>query len=509
MNEPAGALDCAPVRRLLPLLTVLLVAAPAAAEPLWTPRPRPRGLSFGGNFSTTIAPDLRMEGPYEDRLAWRNDLSFRVKHTFADDARYAIGARLRWQIRSGDSVEADLWLDLEPTWFQLRKDFFTLRAGLQTTKWGRNLLLSPTDIVNPLDYTRGLSTGDPADAKIPTLMVRTTFDVSPATIDLLFVPFFQPMRVAWYGQDFSVLRPGMLEEMLPTLLPQTGSGLVDDELRRASDRVVEAITGLDAYARDGLQSYLVASMPEELPWNGDLGAHLGLSGRGVDGDVYFLWYVVDQPAISLHEALRGPLLDRRLPTTAELTQLTNPGEELVRTEFHRSVMGGGDIVIAAGPFVITAEGAFRSHTVRYRQTLEPFLSPAVQYSVGLRYTHGSVLALDVEFGHDIVLRPAEDMVVHRQHNLQVALGASLNLLRDRLQIVLTGSYNLLRRDLFVHPRVTVELDDRLSVAFGVQVFEGFGPDVEPTLDSFLSYEGGIPGYFRENDYAYGTVQVDF
>ncbi len=497
------------MRALLPLLAVLLFAAPASAEPLWTLRPKPKGFSYGGTFTTTVAPDLRMEGEYEDRFAWRNDLSFRVKHKFADDARYAIGARLRWQLRSGDRLEADLWLDLEPTWFQFRKDFFSLRAGLQTMKWGRNLLLSPTDIVNPLDYTKGLSTGDPVDAKIPLLMVRTTFDLSPVTIDLLFVPFFQPMRVAWYGQDFAVLRPGMLEGILPTLRPDTGSGLADDELRKASDRVVDAITGLDAYARDGLQSYLVASLPEELPWNGDLGARLGLTGRGVDGDVYFLWTVVDQPAITLHPALREPLLNNRLPTSAELTQLTNPDESLITTEYHRGILAGGDVVLAKGGFVLSVEGAFRSHTVRYRETMEPFLSPAVQYAVALRYTHRSVLALDVEFGHDIVLRPAEDMLVHRPHNLQVALGASLSLLRDRLQILLTGSYNILRRDLFVHPRITVELDDRLSVAFGAQIFEGFRADVEPTLDSFLSYEGGIPGYFRENDYAYGTVQVDF
>jgi hypothetical protein len=495
--------------RIALLLLSLLIAAPAVAEPLWTPRPKPKGLSFGGNYSMTFAPDLRMEGPYEDRFAWRNDLSFRVKHKFADDARYAIGARLRWQVRSGDSVEADYWLDLEPTWFQFRKDFFTMRAGLQTMKWGKNLLLSPNDIVNPLDYTRGLSTGDPADAKIPTLMVRATFDMSPATVDILFAPFFQPMRVAWYGQDFSVLRPGMLEGILPTLRPDTSSGLIDDELRRATDRVVDAVTGLDAYARDGLQSYLVTALPEELPWNGDLGARLALSGRGVDGDVYFLWHVVDQPAITIHRALREPLLDNRVPTSAELTQLTNPDTEIIGTEYHRSVLAGGDIVIAAGSFVISAEGAFRSHTVRYRETMEPFLSPAVQYSVAVRYTHGSVLALDVEFGHDIVLRPAEDMLVHRPHNLQVALGASLNLLRDRLQILLTGSYNILRQDIYVHPRITVELDDRVSVLLGVQVFKGLQPDVEPTLDSFLSYEGGIPGYFRENDYAYGTVKLDF
>lgn len=503
------------MRWLLPLL-LLALAGPAGAaeppeeaEPLWTLRKRPRGLSFGGNFTTTIAPDLRMEGPYEDRFAWRNDLRFRVTHKFADDARYRIGARLRWQIRSGDTAEADLWLDLTPTWFQFRRGRFSMRAGLQTMKWGRNLLFSPIDILNPLDYTAGLSTGDPADAKIPVLSVRATVDLSPVTLDVVFTPFFQPMRVAWYGQDFAVLRPGLLEGLLPSLLPGTGSGLVDDELARLSDRVVDAVTGLDPYARDGLQSYLVTSVPEELPWNGDVGARVGFTGRGVDADLYVLWYTVDQPAIDLHEALRRPLLGKRLPDSRELTMLSNPGTELVATTFHRSLLAAGDLVVAGGGFVVSAEAAFRSHTVRYTEDLRPFLTPALQYAVAVRYQNGSLLALDVEFQHDIILQPRDEMLVHRPHNLQLGLGASLNLLRDRIQILLTGSWNILRRDLFIHPRVTVEVTDRVSGVFGLQLFEGFGPDVEPTLESFLSYEGGIPGYFRENDYVYGSVEVTF
>ncbi len=504
------------MRWLLPLLLLALAPPAAAAEPvdgepkpLWTLRKKPKGLSYGGAFSSTIAPDLRMEGPYEDRFAWRNDLRFRVTHKFADDARYRIGAKLRWQIRSGDSVEADLFLNLTPTWFQFRKDRLTLRAGLQTMKWGRNLLLSPIDILNPLDYTAGLSTGDPADAKIPVLSVRATVNLSPVTLDFIFTPFFQPMSIAFYGQDFAVLRPGLLEEMLPDVLPATGSGLVDDEVSRLSDRLIDALTGLDPYARDGLQSYLVTELPDELPWNGDLGARVGFTGRGMDADLYVLWYTVDQPAIELHEALRRPLLQRRIPDSRELTILSNPGTEIVGTTFHRSLLAAGDLVIAGGGFVFSAEGAFRSHTVRYTEELEPFLSPALQYAVALRYQNGTLLALDVEFQHDIILRPAEDMLVHQPHNLQIGLGGTLSLLQDRLQILLTGSWNILRRDLYVHPRVTVEITDRVSGIFGAQIFEGFGPDVEPTLDSFLSYEGGIPGYFRENDYFYGTVEVTF
>ena len=61
----------------------------------------------------------------------------------------------------------------------------------------------------------------------------------------------------------------------------------------------------------------------------------------------------------------------------------------------------------------------------------------------------------------------------------------------------------------MHPKVKVELDDRLSVVFGAQLFFGFQPDVDSTLASLQSYRGGLAGYFRGNDYAYGTLEVSF
>jgi hypothetical protein len=41
--------------------------------------------------------------------------------------------------------------------------------------------------------------------------------------------------------------------------------------------------------------------------------------------------------------------------------------------------------------------------------------------------------------------------------------------------------------------------------FGIQFFGGFRPDVAPSFDSLLSYRGGPIGYFKRNDYVYGTL----
>jgi hypothetical protein len=490
------------VRRIA-LLLALLVAVPASAAP------RRKGLRYGGKAFLSIAPDLRMEGPYEDRFAFRSGVDFGVKYTFAPGARFAIGMDFRYSIRSGDRVEADFWLNPQDTWVQLREGPVTLRGGMLTMRWGRNVLLSPLNLLNPIDYTAGLSSDDPADGSIPVLAARATLSVSPASFELVFIPFFQPLRVAFYGRDFAVMRPGMLEQLLPTLIPQTGVGVADDVLAGLGNRIVDAIVGLDPYQRDGLQTYLFTAPPEELPWNGDVGLRIGLTGRGVDADFYGLWYVLDQPFVEFHPALLGVLLDQRLPTSAELTQLANPGAELVSNRNYRALMAGADVVFAGGGFVVSLEGAFRSRSVRYTTDFTPYLSPAVHWAAAVRYNWSTVVALDAEFQHDIILRPEPNTWIHRPHNFQTALGASVQLANQRLEIRLTGSYNILQRDLYVHPRVAVDVGGGFHTAFGVQIFEGFRPDAEPTLEGLRSYGGGIPGWFRGNDYAYATLEYRY
>jgi hypothetical protein len=508
------------VVRLVPIaiLATLLLApavraqeAPEAEAPpaLWTPKKKPAGLSYGGRIFGTAAPDLVMKGPYEDRFLWSSGVDFRVKYKFADDARFAIGAKLRYQVRVGDTVEADAWFDLGQTYLQFRKGRFSAKLGRFVQHWGRNTLLSPLDRLNPIDYTVAFDPGGETEARIPVLAARLNLNLHPVGLEVFWLPLYQPDRLSFYGRDFSVFRPGMLEEMLPGLIPGTGAGLVDDELRRASTRVVDEITGLDPYARDGLQSYLVPNVPEEVIWNSDLGARVGLTGPGVDADFIFLWHLLDQPEIVLHEALREPLLDNRMPDSGELTRLSNPDERILQARYARSIMAGADVAVAVRGFVISGEVAFDSARILYTKRLEPYRSPDVRWAAAVRYNHGTAFAVTVELGHDILLRPREDTFLVRQHELLAAVLTTLRLFQDRLQITLAASYQVFQRDLYLHPKVVIEIDDHLAATIGVQLFQGFAEDVEPTLDSFLSYEGGVVGWFRANDHAYATIDYRF
>jgi len=483
--------------------------ASKARGPLIKPFKKPRGLRYGGTFFGTLSPDLNMKGPYEDRFEARAGLDFVVSYKLAPNARFQVSAKARYQLRVGDRVEADFFVNLGDSWFQFRAGKLTVRAGLESMSWGQNALLSVLDKLNPTDFTLALGGAGIDNPKIALPAVRATLNLNPVALEFIYLPVFRPQRAALYGRDFAALRPGMLEEALPGLIPSTSAGVVNQQLDAAGQNLVDALVAGDPYARDGVQSYLVADLPEELPWNGDLGARVGYTGRGFDANAYFLWHIEDRPAVTLHDAVRRPLLEQRALNGNELTQLTNPGTEIVTTEYKRGVVAGADVSVVFGDFVLSGEGGFFTNTVHYRKTLEPYRSPMVKYALEVRYSVGSTFTLTLGAEHDIIIAPRSDTLLEKQHNVSVILLAVLRVLRERVQVVAGASYNPIWQELYIHPRVSIELQDRVTAIFGLQLFESFRPDVDQSLDGFLSYQGGLLGYFRANDYGYGMVKVAF
>jgi hypothetical protein len=487
------------------LATGLLTTLAHAAER----KPPPKGLSYGGRAMTILASDVKSDDSFEDRFEWRNAIDFKVQYRFAPGARFKVSGNFRYDLRIGDTVEADAWANLGETYIQFRKKKFTLRAGNVVLTWGRNGLLSPLNILNPTDYGRALGGTADESPRIPIAGVRATLRLHPVTFEAVWLPFFVPTRVPFYGRDFAVFRPGMLEQLLVNGTPQTGAGLVDDQLQQLSGRVVDAITGLDPYSRDGLQSYLAGGRPEELPVNGDIGLRMGVAGTGIDFDAYVLWHVMDEPQVGIHPELVRILVDGGTVDSGAVTQLTNPDAELVSSSHERALMGGVDVVGSVGGFVLSAEAAVRSKAVQYTRRLEPYTTPSLTYAVAARYQSGTTFAVDIEFQHDILFQPQEETLLRSQHDLRVAALATVRLWRESFQLAFLGTYDILRADVYLHGRVTIVFDDVLRMHLGIQFFHGFRPDVAPTFDSLLSYRGGPIGYFRRNDHVYGTLLFTF
>ena len=465
--------------------------------------------TYGGKLWTSVAPDLKMAGPYEDRFEWHSGLDFSVKYRFADNARFVVGATLRYVLRSGADTEAALSFDLGETYLQFRKGRFSLRAGRFRHTWGRNTLLSPLNRLSPIDSELAFAPEGALRSRIPTLAVRANVGLHPWSLELIWLPVFQPARASYYGHDFSVFRPGMVENLLASSVPSTGAGVADDALGAATAVLISSLADLDPYARDGVQSAMFFGLPEEYLWNGDVGGRIGFAGRGVDFDLLVLWHTLDSPQLVLSPDLLGPLLANRLPDSGELTRLTNPGAKPVESIYHRNLMAGADVAVAAGPVVISAEAAYNTRGLYGRRDFSTGLSPHVNYAVALRYLYGTWATFVVEFSHDVLLRPEGDLLLRDRHQLRLAFAGVVKLFAERFEIRLSALWDILEGDFTIHPRLGVVITDRLTVAFGASIFEGTRDDVGSSLDSIRSYQGGLIGYYRQNDYGYATVELSF
>ena len=169
-------------------------------------------------------------------------------------------------------------------------------------------------------------------------------------------------------------------------------------------------------------------------------------------------------------------------------------------------MAAGDVQVAAGELIFSGSAAWKSKTVHYTENLEPYLSPLLQYVVGLRYTYGSSFFANVEFGHDIILRFDEETFVQQKNNMTVMALLRGSLLRDTLELQLLSVVSPSQRDYMFAPQVSWEFIPGWKLGVGARIFGSFVP-LAPmrSIGDLFSYEGGLLGYYDANDYAYLSV----
>jgi hypothetical protein len=79
-----------------------------------------------------------------------------------------------------------------------------LTVGQQTLRWGSSDVLQPGDVIAPKDYRDGfLAVG--GRARMAVAAVRYQWSAADWETDLVWVPFFVPNRVDFFGSDASAL----------------------------------------------------------------------------------------------------------------------------------------------------------------------------------------------------------------------------------------------------------------------------------------------------------------
>jgi len=150
-----------------------------------------------------------------------------------------------------------------------------------------------------------------------------------------------------------------------------------------------------------------------------------------------------------------------------------------------------------GPIGLRAEGAWRSAEVVRQPWLQATTSPSVAGGVGLDWASGSWLVVAFEGRLTQLLDPPDALWLATATDLQLALGARLSLLGDRLRLAPGVLADPLRGEGLGRIEASWRVDDSVELGLGGLLL--LGPPPPRTFREAMAWTGGPFGYWGDND----------
>jgi len=258
---------------------------------------------------------------------------------------------------------------------ELANDKIDFRVGNQVFTWGHNELISPVDVLNPLDLRDILS---PDLYKLPVIAASTTVALGPrASVSLVVEPFFVPSQIPLLGQNFSVIAPGS------TLERNLG----------------KALGSIDRTLDSRLSQLQATKLPDDNPLNSTVGArlqyrlgHFDLAATGIYG-----WNRL--PVVRLDPDLQQVLTNPApaADATARVGQKVAANQQLVSSEYTRRAVFALDGATTIKAFTFKLDIAAAPHTTVYATTATPLALTELSGVAGADYAHGETLQLSLSF----------------------------------------------------------------------------------------------------------------
>jgi hypothetical protein len=458
--------------------------AGSAAEPevfttsSWSPTARVYGWAWGHG-----ALDTAFESPRGAPLA-ENVVEGRVKALVGVDVKLSDRLRLvlegRAQVRAAAQRELDRAKGFfEPLLGDAYLDVYTskvdLRVGNQRVALGANPALAPADALNPRDLRESLMSGELEDTLLPVFAVRAQGEVGRLSWLAAYAPFFTPHRSFVFGQDESLLQPGL------------GPALDN--------------TRIDPSIEDGVQSVLLETQRPP-PFAGDLALRVVRNGR-VKVGASWVWMNEKLPRVVVDRELRALLSAQARgqavepAVAASVANRLQAGETLYAGTYRRTHLFSVEASALLGPGQLDVDATFTPRQTYFDVDFAPLDKAALTWVVGysqasdspLLYTVGylGTAVFDVEARQQLfLLEPATAVGAARTAFVHLVLATvGYGFLERRLDVTVRGALDPVQGSLALGPRVSWELTRGLRLYAAAEFYLG------PAWTPF--------GYFARND----------
>ncbi|MBW2568350.1 MAG: hypothetical protein JRE23_17510, partial [Deltaproteobacteria bacterium] len=156
------------------------------------------------NEHTRMTRDIiRLEGKW---ISGRNSINPAESNRLDKSNFYAL-ASVEWDYLwfGPDHSTEDCDIRLFEGYFYWSRNPVDLSVGRQIVRWGKTDQISPVDNLNSQDL-REFIIPDYEDRKIPNWMVRGRLFSDFLTLEGVYLPFFEPSRIDYFGTDWAIFQ---------------------------------------------------------------------------------------------------------------------------------------------------------------------------------------------------------------------------------------------------------------------------------------------------------------
>ncbi len=437
--------------------------------------------SFHGFAELGLKQDTRHDTPTENELTVRSKVRLKLKWQPALRNPTNTSSLKLGDVTLVASLQSDyLWfgpqeatddydIDLFEGYVRVAHDPVEITVGKQIVRWGKTDQISPVDNVNPQDF-REFITVDYEDRKIPVFMTRALVSLDFITLEGIYIPFFEPSEIDYYGTDWAVYQHLKVDTKRSNMPP----AFKDYVLSREVDE----------------------NEPAKTLKNGELGFRITTTVHDWDMGLSYMYTWEDLPYYASFPIKNIKVKDSasfgNIEENLQSAIITN---ENVRVEYKRCNIAGFEFESTLGSIGLRGEFAYFSHQSLLNSSLTSSETPVYHYVLGIDYTGVNEWYINFQISHQILDNYSDEILYFKKHNVFLNGEIRKDLWNGDITCKVRYNIGLTEKSYYLNPCVILKYFSNLETTLGVDLLGG-------EADTLLGYYDKSDQYYVDFKYIY-------
>ena len=410
-------------------------------------------LKMSGMVSLRGAVDTREEDSFEEDGYGRGILKVKGEWRYSESVQVVASVKgIGYGYLNDGDTQDDLEARLDDAYLNISNPNFNMKLGNQVVRWGKTDGFSPLDNLNPEDYRDGIA-GRREDRKIPIPMANLEVYRDTLTFQGIYIPFFVKSEMDRVGTDWAYFRH--------------------------SDKEVGAF-----------------GVREEDPGHELQNSEYGLRLSGIFRSLNYAasWFSTRED-LPMADTLSPPLFPVSDFTPTQLAQWARLSGQTLYLTYDRQNIYGLEMESTWRVFGIRADVAYIDQNSFQTDRLVRVRKPVFRYMAGIDYNSPNAWYANLQFSQSFIQDFDKTIVWADEVTNAVITTFRKDFSNGNYQAECRVYYDFSGAGTLLNPRFIIALWEPFKLELGAEFFDG--------------PEDTMTGYYRNNDQAYGLLEMKF